>query len=163
MKGVKAKDREKLKSEIGKYIIEQTLQDVGSEKSPVTGKGFPGLSKEYKAYKKNVASPKANLELTGNMLDSYRFKKTNTGIEIGIFNSKEAQKADNHNKFSSASLKTNVPARKFVPKKGRDNYRPEIRKGIAKIIQEYQSEENKLSAKSLATAILYSNKRKKDQ
>ena len=86
MKGVKTKDKKMLKKEIGNYLIEQTLQDVGSQKSPVTGRQFKQLSKNYRDFKKSKAAPLANLELTGDMLDAFKFKEKRSGIEIGIFN-----------------------------------------------------------------------------
>lgn len=158
MTGVKRSDREKLKSEIGNYLVEKTLQDVGSQRSPVTGREFKSLTKKYKDKKKKVASPVPNLELKGDMLDAFKYKKTSSGIEIGIFNTKQAQKADNHNKFSAKSLKTPLPARKFIPKKGRDTYRPEIRKEIASIVDEFKSSENSLG--KVAAAILNASKGK---
>lgn len=147
-----------LKNDIGNYLIEQTLQDVGSARSPVTGRSFKDLSKKYKKLKSKLASPIPNLELKGDMLDAYKFKKTSDGIEIGIFNRKQAQKADNHNKFSSESLETKVPARPFIPKEGRDNYRPDIRKEISRIIQGYQTEEESLSLNSIASKLIALNK-----
>lgn len=149
MKGIPQKERERVKKEIGNYIIEKTLDDVGDQKSPVTGRTFKALSKKYKEFKKSKASPVPNLELTGKMLDSFKFKKTTSGIEIGIFNNKEAQKADNHNKFSSKSLRTKVPPRKFIPKNGRDTYSKEITNGVAKIIKEFQVKNEESKPESL--------------
>jgi hypothetical protein len=143
MQNVPKKSQARLKKEIGNYIVEQTLQDVGDTKSPVTARPFRALSKKYKDYKKGLASPVPNLELKGKMLNQLKFKSTKTGIEIGIFDKKQAQKADNHNKFSGKSLKTKVPARKFIPKNGRDQYKKEIRKEVANIIKEFQVEETK--------------------
>lgn len=141
MKRVKTKDRSKLKKEIGNYLIEQTLSDVGGQKSPVTGRSFKQLSKSYRDFKKSKASPIPNLELTGDMLDAFKFREKRNGIEIGIFNEKQAQKADNHNKFSAKSKKTNVPKRAFIPKKGESNYRPDIRKEILNIVKEFEIDE----------------------
>ena len=76
MTGVKRSDREKLKSEIGNYLVEKPLQDVGSQRSPVTGREFKSLTKKYKDKKKKVASPVPNLELKGDMLDAFKYKKT---------------------------------------------------------------------------------------
>ena len=140
LKGIK--DPSEVKKEIGNYLIEQILSDVGQAKSPVTGRDFKGLSTNYRKFKKNYSSSSiANLELHGDMLDSLKFEDVGKNkIEIGIFNKQEAQKADNHNKFSQASLKTNVPKRQFIPKKG-ESFRPAIRKEIEEIIDKALSEE----------------------
>lgn len=170
MKGIPPKERERVKKEIGNYIIEKTLDDVGDQKSPVTGRTFKALSKKYKDFKKSKASPVPNLELTGKMLDSFKFKKTPSGIEIGIFSNKEAQKADNHNKFSSKSLRTKVPPRKFIPKNGRDTYSKDITNGIARILKEYQEEDSsakdsseKVSLGDIGKSLLALNQVKKKE
>ena len=59
------------------------------------------------------------------------------GIEFGVFDPEEAQKADNHNKNSAKSKTTNVPKRQFIPyKEGRGSKfsKELIQDGIDKII-----------------------------
>ena len=108
-----------IKKEIGEFIIDKILLDVAKAKSPVTGEGWDSLSKEYRKEKvKKGSSGRANLELSGDMLDALKMKEYNRGIEVGIFDYDQAQKSDNHNKFSAKSRRTGVPERQFIPRKG---------------------------------------------
>lgn len=139
---IKAENKGLAINELGDYLIEQTLSDVGSARSPVDGKRFKGLSKEYKKEKRQVASPIANLELTGDMLDALKATPKKNGLEIGIFDGDEVGKADNHNKFSVKSQATKVPRRQFIPKKKgrRDFYRAGIKKEVIQILKENAKE-----------------------
>lgn len=124
------------KEEVGNYLVEQILKDVSKQLSPVSGDRWQGLSEKYKKIKaKTSGSSKANLELFGDMLDSLEFKKTRSGIEIGIFDYEQAQKADNHNKFSNASLKTPLPKRQFIPNgEEEETFRASIMKEVKGIL-----------------------------
>lgn len=130
-------DRNKTLNEVGQYLVEQILESCGRSKTTVQGgKWKQGLSKKYAEYKKNQSSSvSANMELTGDMLDSLKFEVKGNKVEVGIFDYDQAQKADNHNKFSSASKSTKVPQRQFIPKKG-EQFRSDIRREINQIIQE---------------------------
>jgi hypothetical protein len=125
------------KNEIGQYLVEQILSDVSSGKSPVKGEGWKSkLSPKYKKYKSTKSSSSvANMELTGDMLDALKFKVSGDTVEVGIFNYTQAQKADNHNKFSSASQKTNVPKRRFIPDEGQ-TFRRDIISEVERILEE---------------------------
>lgn len=139
LKGVN--DPDKVKKEIGDYLVEEILDHVGEGRSPITGRGFKGLSTKYKKLKSEYSSSTIpNMELTGDMLDALTFKLVTGGVEVGIFNSHEAKKADNHNKFSSASKSTNVPQRRFIPKSGEDNFKRSILDEVARIIEENKVE-----------------------
>ena len=71
------------------------------------------------------------------MLDSLEFRQRPDGIEVGIFNRKQALKADNHNKFSSKSKRTALPARKFIPNETEgEKFRQTINKEVNQIIEE---------------------------
>jgi hypothetical protein len=132
----KTKNKNEIKEEIANYLKEQILQDVGSSKSPVTGKKFKALSKDYKKFKDGVSSSNVpNLELYGDMLNHLDFNITSKGIEIGIFDFDQAQKADNHCKFSAKSLKTKVPERQFIPRKD-EEFRPAIMNKIKKLVKD---------------------------
>lgn len=144
LRDVPREKREDVKEEIGKYLVEQILQDVSKTKSPVYGTSFKGLSTEYKNKKKKLSSSAiANLELHGDMLNALEYKTTRDKIEVGIFDYDQAQKADNHCKFSGKSKKKKsngeyvVPERKFIPnRKEGDEFRPLIIREINKIIEE---------------------------
>src|SRR5438270_9442375 len=105
--------RAKIKRDIGDYLVEQVLQTVSQQESPVEGEGWPALSKSYAKEKKaEVGNSDANMELTGRMLDSLTYRSTDNGIELGFFDS-QAAKADGHNKFSGEE--NNIPQRRFLP------------------------------------------------
>lgn len=113
--------REELKTQIAETIIEEIYDSVEGGVSPVSGKAFKSLKKGKKGKKSYAEREKGgdytpNLFLTGDMLSSLTFETYRDGVEIGIFDDEEAQKADNHNKFSAKSMKTKVPKRQFIPK-----------------------------------------------
>lgn len=115
LSGLPSSVKEELKSQIAHTIIEEIYDSVESGVSPVSGKAFKRLKKEYaKAEKGGNRNP--DLFLDGDMLASLTFETYRDGVEIGIFDEGEAQKADNHNKFSAKSLNTSVPKRQFIPK-----------------------------------------------
>lgn len=133
-----------LKNTVGTFLIEKILEDVSSKRSPVLGGEYKKtLSTNYAKKKEQiVGSKEANLELFGDMLDSLTFKNTRDGIEIGIFNKKQAQKADNHNKFSPESKGTKVPKRQFIPNSDENqNFKRAIQNEIASIVQEFSTKD----------------------
>ena len=124
--------RDDVKDQVGNFLLEQVLQTVGSKSSPIQGKDWPKLSKEYAKEKKAEGyDPVPNLEATGAMLGSLEFKMTPDGIKLGIFGDKEeVAKADGHNNFSGESK---IPTRQFLPKSG-ENFDTDITKQIENII-----------------------------
>lgn len=126
-----ASTKKRIKSEVGEFLVEQTLLAVGDAISPLTGKGFKSLEKKYKALKKSKGlGTKPNLEFQGDLLDSVSFQPTKNGIKIGHINSKEAPKADGHNNFSG---KSSLPLRRYLPGK-KDKYKKSISIEVDKII-----------------------------
>ena len=127
-------DRPDTLDEIGQYLVEAILSDVGEAKSPVTGRAFPKLSAAYKKIKAHESSADiANLELTGEMLDSLTYKVVGSRVQIGIWGD-QAPKADGHNNFSGDSK---LPRRAFIPDKDRgESFRPDIRDEVQTIIDE---------------------------
>lgn len=101
-----------LKQEIGEFLVKEMQSYLDEGKSPVTGGKFQKLSKTY-AKEKGSSNP--NLFLSGDMRSQISYEEFRDGIEIGIFNEDEAQKADNHNKNSAKSKMTKVPMRQFIP------------------------------------------------
>lgn len=101
---------------VGTFLVEQILGSVSEAKSPVAGEPWPKLSKSYKDLKqKEGATPIANMELTGEMMDALTFRPTKRGLEIGFFGP-QAAKADGHNKLSGRE--NNTPQRRFLPAEG---------------------------------------------
>ena len=125
------KVKDKIIDEVGNFLFEQTLDSVGSAKSPVSGEHFKALSPSYREFKKKHHGPGIpNLELEGDMLDSLDFKKTADGIKIGHFHTSEAAKSDGHNNFSG---KSSLPKRRYLPIEGQ-KYKRDIIKEVKKII-----------------------------
>lgn len=132
LKRVPKSERERVKADVSEFLIERILLDVAGQKSPVSGRRFKGLSKEYAEHKKEeTGSTDANLDLTGAMLGALDVRITDKGIEIGVFG-ENAGKADGHNNFSGDS---NLPRRQFLPDVG-EGFRSEIASGVDKIIQD---------------------------
>jgi hypothetical protein len=139
-----AETKAKIKEEVGEFLVEQILMTVNKAQSPVSGEGWPTLSKDYRKEKlEQGGSGKPDMELAGDMLDSMTFKSTREGIEIGFFDS-EAWKADGHLKFSGEE--NNTPKRRFLPAEGQ-SFRPAIDKEIDRIISDHLLEDQELQAK----------------
>lgn len=122
-----------IKAQIGRYIVEEILQHVGDGKTPVRGGKYKrSLSKEYKKRKAEISSSLfANMELEGDMLNSLVFKKhRGSEISVGIWDSKEAAKADGHNNHSG---KSKLPPREFIPKDDQ-TFKKSIIDGMKEII-----------------------------
>lgn len=129
-----------LKKRVGDYLVQAITNDVSITRSPVTGRGFKKLDKDYAKKKRSSGQPAIpNLQLTDKMLKALRHKKYRDGVEVGVFAQKQALKADNHCKFSSESTKTAVPRRAFVPKE-EERFRPEIRREIKQMTKLYRKE-----------------------
>jgi hypothetical protein len=131
-----AKDR--IKEEVGQYLVEQTLASMGEKKSPVQGApNFPSLSLKYKKRKKEeVGSTEANLEFDGTMKDEIAFEGNKDGISIGVYGER-AGAADGHNNLSG---KSKLPLRQFLPDEG-ESYKSNITKEVDRIIADIVAEE----------------------
>lgn len=136
--------KERIKEEVGDYLMEQTFLSVGSLKSPISGHDWKKtLSPEYKKKKiEEGGTPVANLEMTGGMLSALEYELTEDGIKIGVFG-KEALKADGHNNLSGESQ---LPERRFLPGEG-EKYKREIEQGVTEIINDILAEEATFSEK----------------
>ena len=96
----KSKERAARK-EVSDFVINSILREVGNGKSPVEGEKFRKLTKPY-AKKEHGGRRLPILELEGDMLEALEVKTTGkpNEIEIGIFGSSQAPKADGHNQLS---------------------------------------------------------------
>ncbi len=130
--------KDRIKEEVGAYLIEQTLLSVSDAISPIAGEGWKkSLSKKYKEKKESEGgTPIANLEAKGDMISALDFEKTKDGIKIFI-SGEEALKADGHNNFSGES---DLPKRRFMPGEGQE-YKSAIQKGAQEIINDIIAEE----------------------
>ena len=137
---LKPEDRKKVKEQVGEFVVDRILEEVAKLNSPVKGhNNFKRLSTVYAKEKSKTTIPVPNLELKGKMLKKLSSKTYKGGVEIGIFDKTEAQKADNHNKFSGKSKATGVPARKFIPNKADgEHFKKKITKAVDKILDKYE-------------------------
>ena len=143
----KAKKKE-VANDIGELLVDEILSAVGSSKSPISGAGWPGLSKDYKKFKEKKRRPgTANMEFTGDMLDSLTYKVDGEGnLEIGVFG-KDAGKADGHNNFSGES---SLPTRQFLPDQDK-GFKQTIKSSITSIINEAIADSIPVSTSKLQT------------
>ena len=127
------------KEEIAEFVIDSILDSVGEGKSPVKGGRWKkSLSSEYLKVKKGFSSSGiANMELTGDMLDSLISKSKANSIEVGIFSKKEAPKAFNHNTRQSKANPN--PQRQFIPTE-KEKFKRNIESGIKEILKDHEKE-----------------------
>ena len=79
-----AEARSRIHQEVGDYLVETTLSRVAKARSPLKNQAFDPLSPKYKKKKVDEGGvPLANLELSGEMLDSLAYEETEDGIELG--------------------------------------------------------------------------------
>lgn len=145
LKGFNKTEKAEVLDMIGELLVEQILDYVTDEKSPVTGNAFKPLSLEYARRKKEeVGNTRANLDLNGDMLQSLDYKVSEGKIEIGVFGS-EAHKADGHNNISGDSK---ITTRQFIPKRGQA-FDSQIKDLIKDTIDTYIADNAKFRAKDL--------------
>lgn len=136
MSKIPTTSQEKAKQDVGEFVRNEILRFVSSGKSPVAGRGaFDRLNKQYADDKKG-GNRTPNLELEGDLLDSLEFTTTSTGIEVGIFDSNEAPKADGHNNFSGLSK---LPTRRFIPDAA-ESFNGRIMTGVNQILDRYRED-----------------------
>jgi len=133
MTDIPAADRESVKKDVADYVLEAVLSDIGEGRSPVYGTNWKGLSAAYKKEKEAEGSKGiANLELTGDLLDSLDAQPDGNYIVFGVFDKSQEKKADGHNNLSGDSK---LPLRRFVPASG-ETFRAGIMSGINDILDE---------------------------
>lgn len=138
--------KNRIKDEVGEFLVDTILGRVGAAKSPFEGQSWPGLSKEYKKIKKKEGrGTKANLEFSGDMLDEFEFTRTSKGVKLQI-KGKNAPKADGHNNFSGDS---SLPTRRFLPKEG-DKFIGNVNRDVNSIIAEETSKSKKIKKSDIA-------------
>lgn len=145
---VPAELKEDIASEVGEFLKEQILRSVAESTSPVSGGSFKKqLSKDYKKLKESENLPGiANLEYSGQMLDSLDYKVTSKGIELGVFG-EPAKRADGHNNFSGESK---LPRRQFLPEEGQ-KFKSTIQQEIDKIIRDKLADNVDATRRDFAT------------
>lgn len=129
-------DRDAMLEEIADFVKESILKDVGGQRSPVTGRQFKLLNKDYaKVKREDFGAPGIpNLELTGDMLDSLEVQVVRGNkLRVWVDDASQQDKVAGHHHFLPGS---NLPKRPFIPEED-GKYRPEIRAGVAKIVKRY--------------------------
>ena len=130
--------KNKVREEVGAYLVEQSLVAISEVKSPVAGESIPALAKGPYRKKKleELGNSSADLQNSGETLDALDWKPTAKGIKIGVFGDR-APVADGHNNFSG---KSDLPRRRFLP--GEDqNYRAGIQKEVDRIVADAVGEQ----------------------
>ena len=153
LNGLDEFDRDELKESIGRQLVDMIKSDSASEMSSVDGRKWAKLSESYAKRKRGIAgNTKANLRLSGDMMNALEFKKTDDGIEIGFFDSAIVPRADGHNNHSGAS---GLPPRKSIPDSDRgETFRSEL-KDIVKFSERTfdsarEKEKKKIDAKDIS-------------
>lgn len=132
-----------VKKEVGDFLIESILRDVGDGKSPVQGERFKRLSKDYAdEFKGGNTTP--TMQLFGDLLDSLRAEDAGGSfIKIGHFG-EQAPKADGHNQLSLEAkiwaAGRDFPKRRYIPAEGQ-SFKRSIERGIEEIIEGYRLQE----------------------
>ena len=137
--GIPASLREDAKAEVMDFLKEQMLADLGEAVSPVTGRAFRKLSKDYAEYKAGESSSvMPNMELTGAMLDALEVvDKGGSKIEVGWFEEEQAAKAHGHN--TGHDGQKGYPVRKLIPEP-KEDFRGGILKEINSILNGYRED-----------------------
>ena len=135
---VPSEDRAEARQEIAEFIKDRVLEDISNSRSSVTGRRWKGLSSNYKEYKSTVhGDSSANLELHGDMLDSFDYRINGNFIEIGVFGRGEADKAAGHNQHTKHKKPKYLPVRRFIPDEN-ENFRSGILSEIRSIVEEFK-------------------------
>jgi len=137
-------DIKKAKKEVGDFLINSILREVGNGKSPVEGERFQKLKKDY-AKKEHGGRRLPILELEGDMLTALKHEGASNStpkLEIGI-NGKEAPKADGHNQLSSEArawavkTKRTEYKRRFIPS-DKQKFKGSILTGVEEILSGFR-------------------------
>lgn len=139
--------REEIANEVGEYLIEQITMSVNELSSPIAGGKFKKtLSQKYKDKKQSEGGvPFANLQVTGEMLDSLNFKVNSKGLDIGVYGP-AAERADGHNNLSGES---DLPQRRFLPDIDQ-KFKDEIQTEINNIIEDSVAEDIPFARRDVA-------------
>lgn len=141
------KEKVRIAREAKDIIKDEILKSVGNAKSPLAGGSWPALSPGYKAYKRSKNLPgKANMEFSGDMLDSFDGEVSKSGkITMGFFGD-QAEKAEGHNNFTGEST---LPTRRSIPGEG-DKFKRGIEKKIEQLVAEAVAKNTKLPVRKLS-------------
>jgi hypothetical protein len=119
------------------FIKTEMLDYIGDGVSPVTGRAWAGLSKEYAARKtEQSSSNSANLELTGHLLDGLTVEVSGNSIVIDVDES-DYGKAEGHITGIYGNHSKKVKRRKFMPQDG-ESFTGAIMRDLKKVLSEFE-------------------------
>lgn len=126
------KEKTRLKREAAELILSEIENHTRAGVSPVTGRNFEKLSKEYAKKKRAMGKGSSpDLHLKDKMIESMRADIKKNGIEFKITNATEKKKAFNH--ITGDTL----PARPFLPDdkaEGKEaSFAPAIKRAIKEL------------------------------
>lgn len=144
IKKLKEINRPRYSKALGNLIIVQAKEFIARGISPVRGYGrfveYSGQSRRrnnknnmtgypydvMKDFPNKKVRP-VNLELSGDMLDALEVKALDSGLRVGIFDSKQREKAEKHNDGDSTK---NIPRRHFWPTREGEEFAVSIQRAI---------------------------------
>jgi hypothetical protein len=128
--------RQQALEEAAAFLKEQSLDYIAQGKSPVTGRKWAGLSKEYKTKKSEESGVDfANLELHGDLLDSFSVEASGNKITLDVGDDQQG-KAEGHitGIYGNSSK---VKPRKFMPQPG-EKFTGKIIEELKSLLKEYE-------------------------
>ena len=149
LKGVPEEDREDAAYDAGEAALEKISEFMDKQRSPVKGeRAFAALQSErYKAYKqKKAGNKKANLRLTGKMLESLDVDADESSFTISVVGgTNDVEKAYNHN------VGDTLPKRQFLPDDKRNQeFKGDVVKAIKEAINRYKKPIKERPAEAVA-------------
>jgi len=138
---VPKKSREQALDEVAEYLKEAMLDRIGRGLSPVSGGHWKrSLSKEYKKLKQEISGVDfANLELSGDLLDSLVVRAGGNGIEITVGDD-QAGKAEGHLLGSYGREPNEAKSREFMPWQDGHKFKRDILFQIKQILADFEEE-----------------------
>ncbi len=133
---VPAENRDEALEAVGNYLLETSLMEIGSGRSPVKGGPWKKtLSKDYKEKKSEESSVTfANAELSGDMLDALGVEKISKNQLFYGIDGDEADKLEGNNIGSYGRDPDEGKARRIVPLEG-ETFKPSIVAGMREILE----------------------------
>jgi hypothetical protein len=130
-----SREKKELLEEIGDYVKTAMLDLIGDGRSPVNGRQWKKLSKDYA---KTKGSKEANMDLNGDMLDALDYKVFKGELYVGWFDDEQAAKAYGHTTGMKGHpwLDGVAPVRKLIPNE-KENFTSEINSGIEMVVKEF--------------------------
>lgn len=136
----KKNQREALEA-AAEYLRDAMLDYIGEGKSPISGGEWTrGLTETYaKKKQKESGSKRANLELSGELLDSFFVLPSGNGLRIGV-SADQADKAEGNQLGTYGQSQSTGKRREFLLQPG-DDLKREIITGLKNILEEFEEDD----------------------